>query len=405
MPAMAGWGVPILLTACLLLAMTLGDGLAARLPPSLLGADPRYAIAAQSGWLQHYFAWDSLWYERIARQGYGWTAGGAGQQSIAFFPLWPLVLRLLLGAGLGGTAFRAACLLVAAWFCVASVREMRFLACGLLARRAAFWAVIFYAAYPASIFLLHAYPVALLNWATLAGLNALHARRWWRAALFSGIATAAGPLAVALAVVTAFMVLAAPDRPRLSWAGRGAAAALAFSGLLLFCVWQGWAFGDPLAFVHAQAGWGPAPPWPLRIGRAAMQLLVLPDLLQTALAWRAALRLAVSRDFWGAQHQFQGGLNTAALALCILCVAASARVRPRIVPLHGALVVALYAWFAGAASPGWATMRLIGVTPAPFLGAAWVLGARPRLAGLVALASCVLLVVEEFSMSAGYGVI
>ncbi len=45
-------------------------------------------------------AWDSGWYWTIARHGYRYNAGG--QSSIAFFPLYPLLMRGL-ARPFGGT--------------------------------------------------------------------------------------------------------------------------------------------------------------------------------------------------------------------------------------------------------------------------------------------------------------
>src|SRR5262245_21708942 len=41
--------------------------------------------------------WDSIWYEQIARHGYGWELDTLkGQAAAAYFPLYPMVVRLVL---------------------------------------------------------------------------------------------------------------------------------------------------------------------------------------------------------------------------------------------------------------------------------------------------------------------
>ena len=88
-------------------------------------------------------------YERIAGQGYRWTAGTPGMQTIAFFPLWPLILRALHWLAPG----RAAVILVCAGLAMVSIWRLHNLAATMLGEADARIATALYTLYPASIFL------------------------------------------------------------------------------------------------------------------------------------------------------------------------------------------------------------------------------------------------------------
>jgi Gpi18-like mannosyltransferase len=58
-------------------------------------ADRASALSLQSVWQK----WDALWYERIALHGYGWEADDIrGQATAGFFPLYPVLVGVLLKA-------------------------------------------------------------------------------------------------------------------------------------------------------------------------------------------------------------------------------------------------------------------------------------------------------------------
>ena len=51
-------------------------------------------------WLDGWARWDAGWYEHIAKHGYvDQAVGPAGQRNLAFYPLYPLTMRLLSLAG------------------------------------------------------------------------------------------------------------------------------------------------------------------------------------------------------------------------------------------------------------------------------------------------------------------
>jgi len=293
---------------------------------------------------------------------------------------------------------------------VVSIGEMQRLARCFLPVAQARLATILYVWYPAAIFLLHAYPAGLLNCLTLFALRMLAEQRFMPAAIASLFATGLAPLAVALpmSVAVAGISMVRPERGRpavsnvIRLAYYGFVASL---GFLLFCGWQFYTYGDAMAFVRAQDAWGVAPPAIVRLVRCVFMLLVVPDLIQAASALRDSWVMLMAGNLVMSQHQLQGCLNTGGFAVGIVGVLACWRVRPHVLLAHGIFVMLLYAWSLGSVTVGWATLRLIYGTPAPFIGAAVLLGGRPRVAWCFAGLSAVVLWLEEFMMSAGYGVI
>lgn len=135
--------------------------------------------------------WDAYWYTEIAHQGY-WT-----WQSTAFFPLYPLMIRL------ASLVVGQHWLLIAMG--IASLAALgAFMGVGLLAAneqggtQAATRAVRVFAAYPLAFFLTAPYTEGLF--VALAAFTLLFARRWmWRwAALTAFLAALTRPTAVVL---------------------------------------------------------------------------------------------------------------------------------------------------------------------------------------------------------------
>jgi len=407
-----------LLLFAALAAIVLAAGLAAEaLPAEWQGFRADTIVARQAHFADRFFPWDAHWYERAAREGYHWLPGASfGQQAVAFFPLWPMILRAVTLTGLGEQAQRWVVVALAAGMGWASIFAMHRFAARLLAPAPARTAVILYAFYPGAGFLLKSYPTGLQNLLTILCLSALCDGRLMRAALCSLMATACGPLGVALGVtvsITAALRARAPasmaTRVRLL-AQAGALGLLAVGGLLGFMLFQWAALGSPFAFMAAQWAWHPAAPLAVRIVRAFFMVLGVPDLVLAAARLPGAFALWRAGALADVQQHLQNGLNMAALGVAILASLAGSLPRfqfrfgvklPLPVLLQGWAVLALYVWFVGSVIDGWATLRLIYPAIVPFLVLAAGRGLRrPWLA-----MSVLLLVLEEFMQAAGYLVI
>ncbi|PKV86591.1 dolichyl-phosphate-mannose-protein mannosyltransferase [Streptomyces sp. TLI_146] len=250
---------PRRLTALRRAAPALGLFAAARLTGMLclagwawhLGRSPRALLA---------LTWDADWYIKIAANGYGRTLywpGGVVQSDLAFFPLYPSLLRavttaLPVAGGTAGLLVSWTAAAVAAWG-VYAVGER------LAGRRTATALVLLWGLLPHSIVLSMAYtePVmtALAAWALWAVLE----RRWLWAGALAALAGLSRPNAVAVAAaVTAAAAVALWRGGRAArgdwrvWAA-GFAAPLGWCGYVLSV---GARKGDPLrGYFAVQAAW------------------------------------------------------------------------------------------------------------------------------------------------------
>ena len=401
---------PAILASAVSFALILiAQALATFVPAHLQGNAPGQAVATQAHLVDRFYAFDALWYERIATAGYNWDPSQPTvQQDAAFFPLWPLVLRAAAVITGPGAPMRWAGVLAAAACAVASIAAFSHLANRLLPARDARLATWLFALYPAASFLLMSYPAGLMNLLAITTILALIDGRFTAAAAYAGLATAAGPLGLATALT---VCSAAAWRALTALRSAGTRAALpallhaaghcvlSFSGLLAFLLWQQIAVGDAFAFIHAQAAWEAPPSLVEHLTRAFSQLLVWPDL--TA-AWKGVKSLSLANSLVMNEGLFEQNLGRATLALSIIALLASLRVAPAPVFLQGAFTVLIFVWFHGAIRPGNSTLRLIYGAVGMFIGAAWILGRWPRVASAVIGLSACLLAGGAFLTAAGY---
>ena len=200
-------------------------------------------------------AWDSGWYFDIAQRGYYWNP--SGQSSLAFFPLYPLLMRALawpFGGGdralwIAGIALSYVCLLLGL-----SVLH-RLTATTMGSREAARRTVLYVAVFPFAYFFTQVYTESLFLLTSVSAVAAAVAARWGWAGLFGGLAALTRPNGVLIAFPLALLALS--GRPRATeLAKRAAAIALVPLGLGAFCAFAYRLSGDPLGWLHAQAQWG-----------------------------------------------------------------------------------------------------------------------------------------------------
>ncbi|HEY9374939.1 MAG TPA: hypothetical protein VIU94_41865, partial [Streptomyces sp.] len=162
-----------------------------------VGRSPRALLAT---------SWDSDWYIRIAAHGYGrilhWP-DGAVQSDLAFFPLYPGLVRAVSGVlpVAGGTAG----LLVSWTAAAAAAWGVYVVGERLHGRTTATWLVLLWGLLPHSIVLSMAYTEPVMTAFAAWSLYALLTRRWWWAgglAVLAGLSRPSG-IAVAAAVLAA----------------------------------------------------------------------------------------------------------------------------------------------------------------------------------------------------------
>ncbi|MFE7141099.1 hypothetical protein ACFVAG_25410 [Streptomyces sp. NPDC057644] len=211
--------------------------------------------------------WDSVWYQRIAENGYGYTVtlpDGSVHSDLAFFPLLPALERgisTVTPLTLGGAGLLVAWTagLLAAWGVYAVGAHLRGRRTGVVL--AALWG-----AYPTAFVQSMAYTETLFTALAAWALYAVLKGRWIVAGALSVLAGLTRPTAAALIAalaVTAAVTLVREYRderragPVLRRHARMiAGVALAPLGWLAYVVFVAVREGSPFAYFDVQAQWG-----------------------------------------------------------------------------------------------------------------------------------------------------
>jgi hypothetical protein len=247
--------VAVIAVAALVIAVTVASTVAfsARAAsPDLLPGRP---------WWEGWVNWDSGYYRGIALFGYHYTPGHQGP--VAFFPLYPLLMRA--GSWLVGNVTGPGVLVTLGSGVGASVLLSRWFR-ARLAADAAWTALMAFLVFPYSFFLFGpVYADALFLLAVIGSFTALEHDRPLLAGLIGALATAARPLGAVLVVGLVIRTLErrgalGQSGPVGSRIGRlrigdgGALVAVVGVGAYAAYLWE--RFGDPLAFLTIQKAWG-----------------------------------------------------------------------------------------------------------------------------------------------------
>jgi hypothetical protein len=187
---------------------------------------------------QGLFAWDAAFYRDIADKGYGHMA----REALRFFPLLPLLSRLLGVLGQVGPA-----LLV--------IVQVSALAAGILLHRLALFetgdrptarrAAWLLALLPPASVLVLGYAEALFLAFAVGYFLAVRQGRWWAAAALGVLAGLTRPVGLTLALpglIEAVRHLRLVSWP--GWVSRAAAVAAPVAGALVYLLWVGHVYGD-----------------------------------------------------------------------------------------------------------------------------------------------------------------
>ena len=200
--------------------------------------------------------WDTGFYVSIATEGYRYE--GVPLPSVAFFPLLPLLMRLL--GGLTGDVVPAGILisnvaLLAAMMLLYRLTDEQF--GSSTASRAVWYTLIF----PMSFFGSAIYTESLFLLCAIGAFYAARRGHWAIAALLGVCLTMTRLVGIIIApvlLVEWLMQRRRADAPIPQFRALSAAF-LAPLGLLIYMVYLRQTFGDPLAFVHASAAWARVP--------------------------------------------------------------------------------------------------------------------------------------------------
>jgi hypothetical protein len=215
--------------------------------------------------------WDAVWYLSIADSGYG----EADSPRVAFFPLYPLLVRGVgeLGGGSRGALLVASYVVALAAFFLALVLLHR-LATLELGRRVAGRTLLLLCAFPASLFFGAPYSESLFLLASVGAFLAAREGSWAWAGVAAAAASGTRSAGLLLLVPLAILYLYGPredragQRPSVSregWLGSlrpvhavrpdAAWLLLAPAGLAAYMTYLGIVHGDALAFSSVQEFW------------------------------------------------------------------------------------------------------------------------------------------------------
>jgi hypothetical protein len=211
--------------------------------------------------------WDGAWFLAIAQHGYSSvhlvTPHGV-QDGAAFAPLYPGIVHVT-SAVLGISALSTSLLLSSAFLVVALVGLYRLVQVdhGVPVADST---LVLLLVFPTAFFLVAPYPESLVLAAMVWSYLAARSQHW----LVAGLIAAVAVMAKFYAAVLLLALLVEVYESRTSSRGRTALSAASVIGPSVLAV-GGWmaylqsAYGDPLKFVHAQAGWGRqlGAPWTL----------------------------------------------------------------------------------------------------------------------------------------------
>ncbi len=213
--------------------------------------------------LEIWARWDSEWYILIAEKGYpsGDLLAPYGphyraEDTAGFFPLYPLLIRVLAASGIGslaaGLVLSNLALLAALTLLYELVRDR----CGDETALLSVWSLL---AFPTSLFLSAVYGESLSLALTLGAFLAARRGRWGWVALAGFACALSRPTGLLVVLPLAWEVLERRGGWR-GWVSLGAFPA----GTAAFSLYCSRAFGDPLAWVHRQERWRGAVSGPWR---------------------------------------------------------------------------------------------------------------------------------------------
>ncbi|HYP22745.1 MAG TPA: mannosyltransferase family protein [Actinomycetota bacterium] len=208
-------------------------------------------VNAPPPWQRVTSNWDTGWYLTIVNDGYQTAVNG--ETNLAFFPLYPLVIRLLTKLGpdpvAAGVAFSLTCFLGALFL-------LRTLVAEKVSEQVARHTLLLLVFWPFSFFFGLVYTESLFLLLVVGAFFFVHRRHWWLAAACAGLAgaTRAVGIFVAVAVVLAYFEKEWSPTVKKSATILGLAAA-GLSGLGAFMVFLKVHTGDFLAFLEAQRFW------------------------------------------------------------------------------------------------------------------------------------------------------
>lgn len=203
-------------------------------------------VVANFSW-DVFSAWDSVWYEKIITNGYDFSSDVKQIHTVAFFPLFPLLSRLVMTTGL---PFKIASFLVNNLAFLATLIILYFWVEEMYGKNAARWIITTLVWCPYSIYGTVIYTEGLFLLCTTSALKTFEKKQYTWAAFWGLLSTATRVPGITL--IPAFLFVSWKEkRPIKAYI----ASLISVLGIILYSLYCQIQFGDFLAFIHAQKAW------------------------------------------------------------------------------------------------------------------------------------------------------
>ena len=209
-------------------------------------------LHAGQPWFAGFLRWDASWYLDIAvGRGYFYVPGQ--QSSVAYFPLYPMLIRYMDKILPSDAAIAAIFITVLSGF-VGSLLLWKWTNTQMDCRSSAIvWLTMY--TWPFAFYLFGvAYSDALFIALTFGAFYLIEKDKIFWAGVVGAFATACRPVAPALCVGLGLVVLQKRGAFK-NLRVKDFSIVISGVGLLAFMVYLKWKFNDPLAFSHVQVGW------------------------------------------------------------------------------------------------------------------------------------------------------
>ena len=220
--------------------------------PGPVGVPGWAAHTISPGWHNLFTAWerfDALWFLKVAEQGYGLT-----DRSAVFFPLYPLLIRVV-SFVIGGRPF-AASLIVSNTALFSAMVLFYLLTKDELSEEEARRSVVYLAVFPTAFFLLAPYSESLFHFLTSAAILAARRGRWEMAGVAGALAALTRGVGVLLVILLVGEAIRQARDGRAGVPLRGFIWSLGpLAGAGSYLLYWGLRAGDWLAPLHSQEGW------------------------------------------------------------------------------------------------------------------------------------------------------
>jgi hypothetical protein len=215
---------------------------------------PAWANAKSHGW-------DTQWYTDIARRGYAWHKA-AGTSPAAFFPLYPLLIRV--GVVLSHRSYLGVALAISNLAFLGALQVLWRLARWEFDADVAWRTVLYIAVFPTALFFFAGYTESLFLLLTVASFYSMRRHYWLLAGCMGALASATRVTGILLMVPFVYEYARDANFSPRRMARFGALGLpLIPVGLLAFMLYLRRTVGDALAFAHYQAAWQKVFTWKL----------------------------------------------------------------------------------------------------------------------------------------------